>query len=107
MPGKIVCNIIYLSVSGDWQQVVSNLKAGPTIKGSVIVKSGVESLHFIPIEAKVYFRGTMVPGSTSVALQVGTDRKLKKSGPVRESDSDPKKELYIEMPAKGDPSPMQ
>lgn len=82
-------------VSGDKEISVTNKNAGEVISGSILVKSKVEALHFINLDAILKFNKIEQAGNTNIQFQVGENQNLQKAN-VTET----KGEKFLDIPAK-------
>jgi len=82
--------------SGSLSLNKSNVKAGESITGFIIVESGMEKLHILDFEARVVAAGKEKNAIVGIPFQVGSLPNLQKSG----SFSADQNGRYIEVPAK-------
>lgn len=83
-------------VSGDREISVANKNAGEVITGSIRVKSNVEALHFINLDATIKFNGVEQLANTSIQFQAGEAQNLNKAKVTTDSNG----EKFLDIPAK-------
>lgn len=83
-------------ISGDKELSFVNKNAGDVLSGSIVVKSKVEKLHFIDLDATIKFDSIEQAANTNIQFPVGENPAIEKFGTVTETNG----EKYLDIPAK-------